>query len=239
MSSAMQQYATRECSNPSCAKSEHDVGVALKKCQKCKKYNNPEPAIYCSTACQTAHWPAHKGQCNVAAAPELADGDWSAPWRKCQDGSYHHGTLELITWDCDEPQSDGSIVKMGWGGTDIDESEELKAQFEGELDGSKKKLLKHFDSAFRWTCCGLNAGSIWGCDHHGDPNARQACKCDYCKVGRPLPDDVWERKLKSQAAQGLPNLRRGPDQRTGLNPGMRMAGELTMLMRDLFGMDTV
>lgn len=118
------------------------------------------------------------------------------------------GQLELVTWEfVDE---DGA--ELGLGGCYKEESDELKAKFEGEMGGSKKKLLKHFDTAFRWTCCGLSVGEgMHGCDHHGDLANPQPCTCDYCRGGEPVPDKIFNEKTTHKV--GL-QLRQGPDPRS-------------------------
>jgi hypothetical protein len=145
-----------------------DVGEDLGKrdmfkCGKCIKNNNPDPAVYCSRACQKSDWEnGHKGKCKnvppevVAARARSADGhDWCQNWRKCDDGSLHHGDLELITWD--GVDSDGE-TELGFGGYVREDSVEARQEFEVEAGGDKLKFLKigHEDS-FRWTCCGLTS----------------------------------------------------------------------------------
>jgi hypothetical protein len=132
------------------------------KCAKCVKYNNPDPAFYCSRECQKADWVnGHKGQCKkvppevVAARARSPDGkDWCQDWRKGDDGSLHFGDLELITWDGTDPDLE---MELGWGGSLKEETDDLKRKFEGEMGGDKLKLLEYNDDSFRWTCCGFTA----------------------------------------------------------------------------------
>ena len=36
-------------------------------------------------------------------------------------------------------------------------------RFEGEMGSSKTKLMKDWDNAFRWTCCGAKVpAGVWG-----------------------------------------------------------------------------
>jgi hypothetical protein len=91
----------------------------------------------------------------VAARARSLDGhDWCQDWRKCSDGSLHSGDLELITWDGEDSDEES---ELGFGGCLREESDDLKRMFEGEMGGDKMKLLEYYDSAFRWTCCGLTA----------------------------------------------------------------------------------
>ena len=112
---------------------------------------------------QRKHWkndsrshPKHKGKCQIVAK-ELQGGkdDWCKKFRGTQDGSFHHGELELITWDYIFTDETGDVVELGWGNVYKDESEEFKEKFIRTYGSSKKKFLKAgHNSAFRWTCCG-------------------------------------------------------------------------------------
>ena len=64
-------------------------------------------------------------------------------FRLCEDGTLHFGKLELITWD---GVDDILEEQLGWGGCLKEESEDLKAKFEGEFGGNELKLAKHWDS---------------------------------------------------------------------------------------------
>ena len=74
---------------------------------------------------------------------------------------------------------------------------------------------------------------VCGCDHHGHPDARLPCGCDFCKMDKPVSDKILRKRQRSQRAQGL-TLRNGPDPRS-LNP---MAGSMAEVMRGFYGMDT-
>jgi hypothetical protein len=118
------------------------------------------------TECQSSDWPTHKHTCR--------DTPWYTKYRKCDDGSLHEGKLELITWNSN---SDGD--KMGWGNVLLEESADMKAKFEGEFKGDPRKLYRDWPQAFRWTCCGMDAGMKFGCDHHGEGS--KPCSCDFCR----------------------------------------------------------
>lgn len=188
----------------------------LLKCAGCK--GSPEPALYCSRECQKLHWPVHKSQCpsrtGIRQASKAAVNEsWEDPYRLTDDGSYHLGTLELVTWD---------FKDLGWGGTYKEESAQLKAKYEGEMQCSNKKLLKYFDSAFRWTCCGMCVSEgVHGCDHHGDLNNPRPCACDYCRAGLPLPDKIFNKKTTHKVGLAL---RRGPDPRSFSEAGVMNFG---------------
>lgn len=72
-----------------------------------------------------------------------------------------------------------------------------------------------------------------GCDHHGHPDARRPCGCDFCKMGKPVSDKILRKSRRSQRAKGI-TLRSGPDPRS-LDP---MAGRIAEMMRGMYGMDT-
>lgn len=201
------------CSNPACSHSDGrfptDYDIKPSKCGGCK--GALEPAVYCCTGCQKAHWSVHKNVCpsRIGAKKPNENAAWEDPYRKASDGSYHMGKLELVTWEFEDEDGD----KLGWGGCLINESEELKAQYEGEMNFSKKKLIKKWENAFRWTCCGMSGSEgIHGCDHHGDLSNPRPCTCDYCRSGRGLPDELMK---VSTHRHGLTSLRRGPDPRYG------------------------
>ncbi|KAJ7217714.1 hypothetical protein GGX14DRAFT_597525 [Mycena pura] len=174
-------------STPSC--SVCGASGQISRCSGCKG------RYYCGTACQRGDWNTHKRAC--AAAPK-----WYDKHRKCQDGRNHEGRLELITWDCPEEE-------LGWGACFADESDDLKKKFETEFGSDEEKFFEHWPQGFRWTCCGTDGGMDYGCDHHG--SGSRSCTCDYCRMGEPLPDDVFNEK--TAARHGL-NLRRGPDVRS-------------------------
>ena len=122
-----------------------------------------------------------------------------------------HATWEILTLSLGIfVAEDGE--EFGWGGCVREESAELKAKFEGEMQSNPKKLLKYFDTSFRWSCCGMCVGEgLHGCDHHGDLNNPNPCACDYCRSGRPLPAKIFNKKTTHKF--GL-TLRRGPDPRS-------------------------
>lgn len=68
---------------------------------------------------------------------------------------------------------------MGWGNVVIEEAEEHKRMFEVECRGKKSLFFKKWPQAFRWTCCGTDAGMNYGCDHHG--SGSRPCTCDFCQ----------------------------------------------------------
>ena len=89
---------------------------------------------------------------------------------KLRDGSFHDGQLELVTW----PSRTG---RKGWGGTLVEEAEDLRNKYLREMKGDDQRvrtvflfsqraeplqLFKYFDSAFRWTCCGNEGGTDHG-----------------------------------------------------------------------------
>ncbi|KAF9481914.1 hypothetical protein BDN70DRAFT_830152 [Pholiota conissans] len=130
---------------------------------------------------------------------------WYEKYRHCRDGNAHEGALELITWP-----ATFNGVKTGWGHIEIEYSDNLKQKFEKEFDGDEEKLFLFYRRAFRWTCCGTHANMDWGCDHHG--SGRNPCSCDFCHMGKPLPDSIFYEKTASR--HGLTNLLRGPDPRS-------------------------
>ncbi|KAF7321921.1 hypothetical protein MKEN_00714400 [Mycena kentingensis (nom. inval.)] len=150
---------------------------------------------YCSAACQRKDWKAHKGPCSKAPK-------WYDKHRKCRDDSLHEGRMELITWACKEEET-------GWGAVFEDEAEDLKKRFETEFGGDEAKFYDYRPGAFRWTCCGMRADMDYGCDHHG--SGKKPCTCDFCRMGKPLPDSVYFDKTSER--HGL-KLNRGPDPRS-------------------------
>jgi hypothetical protein len=110
----------------------------------------------------------------------------------------------------------------------------VRAQFENECRGKKSVFFKKRPHAFRWTCCGVEGSSNFGCDHHG--TGRQPCTCDFCRcvgapecpprgrdhaelerprsMGRPQPESIYNDKAEGSRI-GL-NLPRGPDPRCAL-----------------------
>jgi hypothetical protein len=171
--------------------------------------------------CQKQHWRAvsmpHKAVCGPKApVPPEFDGSWHDKWRGASDGSRHFGRLELITWDGES--EDGDL--LGFGGVFAEEADELRARFTEECGGSESRFVKVWSNGFRWTCCGVEIGlGLHGCDHHGDPRAFTSCGCDFCLAGQPLSESIWRKKLRSQAARGLPGLCRGPDPRSVSDAG--------------------
>jgi len=187
-------------------------------CGGCKQDPNcTQPACYCNESCQKAHWKEHKKACPLKKGPCSPTASWVDHYRQGSDESLHSGDLELITWDHKD---------CGWGGCSKYESDELKKKYEEEFHYDKEKLFIYFDSAFRWTCCGLDAGAgVHGCDHHGDLKSKP-CKCDFCKAGIPIPDKLFNKK--TQHKKGL-TLRQGPDPRSATS-----AGQLNWRMRQAF-----
>lgn len=164
-----------------CKKTSEELSEPLQQCTKCKKrifcgeYAHTPTQTSCFPAnahffctgreCQIADWPHHKLNCGKV---------WYDKHRKCQDGYKHEGKLELITWNSVE---DG--YEKGWGNVVIEESDDMRTKFEEEFKGDEAKLYEYWPQAFRWTCCGTDAGMDWGCDHHG--SGSRACTCDYCR----------------------------------------------------------
>lgn len=204
------------------------------KCHKCaEQKNNDElfacvgcssdanctmPAYYCGESCQRQDWKKHKQVCASKVGPFPAVDSWVDHYRLGADYSVHRGNLELVTWEHKD---------FGWGGAYKCEVDDLKKKFEEEFDGDLELLLNHWDNAFRWTCCGLDAAEgVNGCDHHGDMN-NEPCKCDFCRGGRPIPDKLYNKK--TQHKKGL-TLRKGPDPRSCSPAGLR-----NWRMRQVFG----
>ena len=112
----------------------------MKRCQGCTGI--PEPALYCSKDCQVAHWPVHKQECPINKGNVKMSTCFEDPYRRARDGSCHMGKLELVTWE---------FGKLGWGGTYKEESDDLKAKFEGDGPCLSMDLL--------WYECG--GGGTW------------------------------------------------------------------------------
>ncbi|KAG6808197.1 hypothetical protein H0H92_005078, partial [Tricholoma furcatifolium] len=157
--------------------------------------------------CQKANWKDHKNDCGKPEGSTLnsnfgAGPKWYDKYRKCRDGNKHEGDLELITW---RSKKDGT----GWGATIAKETDDLRRRFETEMGGDQEALYKKWSDAFRWTCCGTSGTVDYGCDHHG--SGSRPCSCDFCRMGKPLPDSIYYKK--SAERMGL-RLLRGPDPRS-------------------------
>ncbi|KAF8204539.1 hypothetical protein BJ912DRAFT_938625 [Pholiota molesta] len=161
--------------------------TAIKRCSRCRE------RFYCGKDCQEADWPTHKRTCGAV---------WYDAHRTCRDGSRHEGRLELITWA-------SAAEGTGWGYCAREESDALRARFEGALGRDERALHAEWPQAFRWTCCGTDAGMDWGCDHHG--TGSRACTCDFCRMGKALPDNIYN---KANASRHGLTLNRGPDPRS-------------------------
>ena len=154
--------------------------------------------------------------------PPEFDGTWVDNWRGCGDGTYHFGTLDLISWD--GVDRDGKTEwLLGFGGVLREEGEEMRDLFVNKYHSNCVKFCKFRPDAFRWTCCGVSVGGgVSGCDHHGNPSAHAPCRCDFCLAGKPLNDDIWRETMSSQAAQGLQStLLRGPDPKSLCESGLK------------------
>ena len=68
---------------------------------------------------------------------------------------------------------------MGWGNVLYEEAEYLKHKFEVTCGGDPARFFKEWPQGFRWTCCGLDGSTHFGCDHHG--SGRKPCTCDFCR----------------------------------------------------------
>ncbi|KAH9841725.1 uncharacterized protein C8Q71DRAFT_700219 [Rhodofomes roseus] len=168
----------------------------FKRCSRCRG------ALYCNSECQKQDWASHKELCS--------DSDrWYDKYSGCRDGSMHEGKLELITWEYTDPESGD---RMGWGNVLIEEADDLKRKFEVDCKGKKSLFFKKWPQGFRWTCCGMDGGVNYGCDHHG--TGSKPCTCDFCRMGRPLPDSIYKEKTGPRMGLRLP---RGPDPRS-FNP---------------------
>ncbi|KAI1207353.1 uncharacterized protein F4807DRAFT_462804 [Annulohypoxylon truncatum] len=202
-----------------CKKSQ-DEGITLLRCGRCKS------AKYCSTTCQKNNWYLHKDVCRARGA--LAEGKkWYDPFRKCRDGTSHFGDLELITWGDTTYDEGDDDHKMGWGNCFINESLQLKRKYEEEFGSDDISMYGYWPQGFRWTCCGMVGDQREGCDHHG--SGPDPCQCDFCHMGRPLPDVIYN--MNTLERQGL-NLPRGPDPRSYNHRKAKSA----RIMRPAFGM---
>ncbi|KAH8656404.1 hypothetical protein BGZ61DRAFT_372375 [Ilyonectria robusta] len=148
---------------------------------------------------------------------------WYDRHRRCKDGCSHEGKLELITWT-----STAGGDRMGWGNCLASESDELKEKFEKEFNSNEEKMYEYWPQGFRWTCCGTEGDQRFGCDHHG--NGSTPCSCDFCKMGKPIPDSIYKNWIESAAGKGL-RLSRGPDPRS-FN---RSQGGIAEIMRSSLG----
>ncbi|KDQ17581.1 hypothetical protein BOTBODRAFT_155631 [Botryobasidium botryosum FD-172 SS1] len=182
----MASLITKTCAV--CRKTAEETGSkSLMLCSRCKGRR------YCSADCQRADWPTHKTVCQTK---------WYDKHRKCRDKSLHEGRLELITWTL--PGLD-----VGWANLPLEKAEDGKRLFETEFGGDEDKFFDYWPRGFRWTCCGLEGSKPYGCDHHG--TGKEPCTCDFCRMGIPLPDSVWNERVA--ARHGL-KLVRGPDPRS-------------------------
>lgn len=137
----------------------------LKRCAHCRTTQ------YCSTTCQRADWPSHKGSCQ---RPKI----WYDVHRRCDDSSDHEGRLELITWPTSAADAHGEA--MGWGNCLAEESQEMQKTFEEQYAGDEERFYEYWPQGFRWTCCGTSGDLSYGCDHHG--KGTKPCTCDFCHV---------------------------------------------------------
>ncbi|KAL0960541.1 hypothetical protein HGRIS_005579 [Hohenbuehelia grisea] len=97
----------------------------------------------------------------------------------------------------------------GWACVFLEEVDDLKRTFNEEYDGDEAKFFEYWPQGFRWTCCGMTGDMSYGCDHHG--RGKKPCTCDFCKMGKPLPDRIYFEQCASR--KGL-DLARGPDPRS-------------------------
>lgn len=68
---------------------------------------------------------------------------------------------------------------MGWGNVTLEEADYLKRKFEVTCRGDPARFYKEWPQGFRWTCCGLDGSTRFGCDHHG--SGSKPCACDFCR----------------------------------------------------------
>lgn len=165
----------------------------------------------------------------------------SSPWydkhRLCEDNAKHEGRLELITWSVpasSQRPTDGDdfCEDMGWGNCIAGEdSDGLKQKFETEFAGNEERLYEYWPQGFRWTCCGLVGDENFGCDHHG--KGPKPCSCDFCKMGKAIPNSIYDERINSPAGKGL-KLSRGPDPRS-ISRGS-LGTNITEMARGLLGL---
>jgi hypothetical protein len=134
-----------------------------------------------SAACQRGHWKQHKVHCRE-------NGQWFDKYRAVlEDGSTHFGDLELITGRWTHEYGD----EIGWANAFLRDVDELRAKFETTFHGSEEWFFVYRRQAFRWTCCGQDAYTKRGCDHHGP--GPKPCSCDFCMFVIPLYVDCLDR----------------------------------------------
>ncbi|KAJ6625844.1 hypothetical protein B0H10DRAFT_2174053 [Mycena sp. CBHHK59/15] len=202
----MSSSSSVQAASPSCSVC-HKSGE-ISRCGSCKK------RYYCGRACQISDWKSHKKSCSETP-------QWYDKHRMCRDGNSHEGRLELVTWPCPGEET-------GWGACWEDEAQDMKKLFETEFEGDEERFFKYWPRGFRWTCCGTHARMAFGCDHHG--TGSQPCTCDFCRMGKPLPDSIYNEKTPFR--HGL-TLRRGPDPRS-FNRGLAIAAATG---RTMFGLE--
>ncbi|KDR77626.1 hypothetical protein GALMADRAFT_66014 [Galerina marginata CBS 339.88] len=173
-----------------CHKTE-DTDTKIKRCSRC------HDRFYCGKTCQQSDWKAHKPNC---VTREI----WYDKYRKCKDGTVHYGKLQLITWG---GERDGHT--LGWGASFENDSEALQKILEEGFKGDLQRFHAWRPQAFRWTCCGTSASMDYGCDHHGA--GPMPCTCDFCRMGKSIPDKFYYERLPSKVGLHLP---RGPDPRS-------------------------
>ncbi|CAL8585017.1 hypothetical protein XPA_010597 [Xanthoria parietina] len=175
---------------------------------------------------QRSDWTSHKPHCHPSTPPSQI---WYDKYRKCKDGNKHEGRLELITWSTPANEHEDWSEDMGWGNVIVAEAEDLKRKFEREMNGDEAKLYKYWPQAFRWTCCDTVGNQRYGCDHHG--RGSTPCSCDFCKMGKRIPDGLHNKRVNSAAGKGL-KFSRGPDPRS-IN---RLEGGIAEAAREILGM---
>lgn len=161
-------------------------------------------------SCQKEQWRDHKDICRARVA--RAEGKvWYDAFRKCEDGTSHFGDLELITWGKTRYEDGDQKVdgELGWGNSVVNEVWFLKQKYEEEFGFDDISMYEFWPQGFRWTCCGLEGDERLGCDHHG--SGLDPCQCDFCHMGKPLPDSIYHKDTLGR--RGL-NLPRGPDPRS-------------------------
>ncbi|KAF5389743.1 hypothetical protein D9757_005996 [Collybiopsis confluens] len=193
---------------------------AFKKLKQCSRCKGP---LYCDTDCQKKDWARHKPECTKTSL-------WYDGYRACRDGNVHAGKLELITWNWHgREEFMDEEYDLGWGAVFLEEADDLKERFEEEFKGDLKKFFNYRPNAFRWTCCGVDGSQTFGCDHHGIGGSKP-CTCDFCRMGKPLPDSIFNKRSQSQ--MGL-DLSRGPDPRS-YNAGL---AAMSAMGRSMFGLE--